>query len=91
MLSDSHRQASLAHLNEIAPDTFDEGSFGPWSFTNLRREGAEWTLSFTNADGASRVGFTYEGDCVNASGAIVDEWFEKLNDAIFQWEADADE
>ena len=55
MLGDEHKKAALAHLNEICPDTFDEGEFGPWEFTDLSRDGDEWTLSFSNSEGADVV------------------------------------
>jgi hypothetical protein len=88
MLSDDHKQAALAHLNEIAPDTFDEGEFGPWTFTGLSREGDTWTLEFDNAEGGDAIGFVFAGNCVEDSGGIVDEWFEQINGAILEWEAE---
>jgi hypothetical protein len=88
MLSDAHKQAALAHLNEIAPDTFDEGEFGPWTFTGLRREDDTWVLEFDNAEGADGVRFKYAGDCVDEAGSVADDWFEQINQAILEWESE---
>jgi hypothetical protein len=64
------------------PDTFDEGSFGPWEFTALSRNGDEWKLSFTNSIGADST-FEFAGDCVEgAHNAVVSDWFECINSAI---------
>ncbi len=86
MLSDEHKKAALSHLNEICPDTFNEGEFGPWTFTDLAREGEEWTLQFNNSEGADLVNFGFSGNCIDDSGGVVDEWFEKINAAIIEWE-----
>lgn len=89
MLSDAHKQAALAHLNDICPDTFDEGEFGPWTFTDLSREGDEWTLDFDNAEGSDAVKFTFAGDCVDDDGITSQDWFEQINAAILEWESSA--
>lgn len=89
MLTDAHKQVALAHLNDISPDTFDEGEFGPWTFTGLHREGDEWTLDFDNAEGGDSVTFTFAGDCVDADGTASQDWFEQINAAILEWENDA--
>lgn len=89
MLSDAHKKAALAHLDDIAPDTFDEGEFGPWTFTGLDREGDEWTLDFDNSEGSDSVTFTFSGDCLDDSGGVVKEWFEEINTALLAWEQDA--
>lgn len=86
MLSDEHKKAALDHLNEICPDTFDEGEFGPWQFTGLSRNGETWTLSFSNSEGGDSVEFTFAGDCVDGSGGVVSDWFEQINTAIIDWE-----
>ncbi|MEX1365212.1 MAG: hypothetical protein AB1Z98_18945 [Nannocystaceae bacterium] len=86
MLSDAHKQAALEHLNEICPDTFDEGEFGPWKFTGLSRKGDEWSLAFENSEGDDGITFTFAGDCVDGSGSVVDEWFEQINSGILEWE-----
>lgn len=86
MLSDAHKQAALEHLNEIGPDTFDEGEFGPWKFTDLAREGDQWSLAFENSEGADGITFTFAGDCIDGSDSVVDEWFEQINSGILEWE-----
>lgn len=86
MLSDAHKQAALAHLNDSCPDTFDEGDFGPWTFTGLGREGDAWTLEFDNAEGSDEVTFTFAGDCIDDGGGLVQDWFEQINAAIIEWE-----
>jgi hypothetical protein len=87
MLTEGHKTAALLHLNEICPDTFDEGEFGPWTFTDLTREGDNWTLSFDNSEGSDAVTFRFVGDCVDESSVVVDEWFEQVNSTILDWEA----
>ncbi len=84
-LAPAHKAAALAQLNDIAPDTFDEGEFGPWTFTDLTREGDEWTLSFDNGE-ADSVTFTHTGDCI-VDGAMSQDWFEQINAAILEWES----
>jgi len=91
MLTEQHVQIILAHLNDISPDTFDEGSFGPWNFTGLKRDNDQWTLEFSYAEGDDCVGFTYAGDCVDAEGGVSDEWFDQVNDAILEWESSFEE
>lgn len=86
MFSDDHKKAALSHLNEICPDTFDEGEFGPWTFGDITREGDTWTLAFSNSEGVDSVSFTFAGDCVTESGSVVDDWFEQINSAIIEWE-----
>ena len=89
MLSDEHKKIALAHLNDICPDTFDEGEFGPWKFTDLSRNEDRWTLAFDNCEGGDSVRFTWATDCVNAEGSIVDDWFEQISAAILEWERGA--
>ena len=88
-LSEGHKTAALLHLNEICPDTFDEGEFGPWTFTNLSRDGDSWTLSFGNSEGSDSVTFSYAGDCVDdydESSRVISDWFEQINSTILEWE-----
>lgn len=88
MLISAHKTAALAHLNDICPDTFDEGTFGPWTFTDLTRAGSAWTLSFDNSTGSDAVAFTFDGDCIDANGGVVSDWFEEINKAILDWEGE---
>lgn len=85
-LASTHAKQALEHLNEICPDTFDEGEFGPWTFHQLSRQGSRWALSFDNSKGQDCVLFTFEGDCVDEDGVVNDEWFEQASDAISDWE-----
>lgn len=89
-LSPAHTQTVLAHLNEIAPDTFDEGSFGRWTFTSLRRDADTWALAFTNtgAVDGDLTTFHFAGDCVDADGRVSDAWFEAVNTAVLDWESE---
>lgn len=89
MLSEEHKKIALAHLNDICPDTFDEGEFGPWSFTDLSRDGDNWSLSFDNSEGEDCVAFKWAADCVDEHGGVVQDWFEQINAAILEWESDA--
>ena len=89
LLSEGHKTAALLHLNEICSDTFDEGEFGPWTFTNLSRDGDSWTLSFGNSEGSDSVTFSYAGDCVDdydESSRVISDWFEQINSTILEWE-----
>ena len=87
MLDAAHAAAALAHLNEICPDTFDEGSFGPWTFTSLTREGNTWRLAFSNSTGDDAVRFTFAEPCVEGPhNSINSNWFEAVNSAILDWE-----
>lgn len=89
-LSPEHTKIVLAHLNQIAPDTFNEGEFGRWKFTNVSRNGADWYVGFTNSgvvDGDG-VSFAFDGECVGEHGSIRSEWFEALNSAVLAWETD---
>ncbi len=86
MLTPEHQKRALDHLNEICPDTFDEGENGPWKFTSLSREGSTWTLAFQNAAGSDSVRFEFDGDCVDETGIVAD-WFERINARIAEWEA----
>ncbi len=89
-LSPEHTKIVLAHLNSIAPDTFNEGDFSRWSFTSVRRKGAEWSVGFTNtgaADGDG-VSFSFDGECVDEHGSVRSEWFEVLNTAVLEWESE---
>lgn len=85
-----HKQIVLAHLNDIAPDTFNEGSFHRWRFWGLKREADQWRVNFSNSshegDEGDGVSFEHAGDCVDADGGIHAEWFEALNAAILRWE-----
>lgn len=86
MLSDTHKEVVLTHLNDICPDTFDEGEFGPWTFTGLTRDGSTWTVSFENALGDESAGFDYDGDCVDERGVVDPDFFEQLSGSISAWE-----
>jgi hypothetical protein len=90
MLAEEHRQIVLAHLNDIAPDTFNEGEFSDWSFPTLKLEGSTWMLAFRNSgtEGSEVVQFSFEGDAVDANGAVQEDWMEALNAAIFGWESE---
>ena len=92
VLSTEHKTLALKHLNDIAPDTFNEGQFGSWKFTSLRREEDRWNVGFRNS-GASDgdvASFTFAGDAVDASGSVSSDWFEALSAAILNWEQDMD-
>lgn len=89
ILTDEHREIGLAHLNEICPDTFDEGEFGPWTFTSLGRKDDAWTLEFDNSAGSDLVEFTYAGGVVDDGGGVSHDWFEQVSAAIQTWESTA--
>jgi len=71
----------LSNLNSIAPDTFNEGQFGPWKFKSITQQDQTFTLTFTNAEGAGEIVFDYEGDPMD-DGYMSDEFFEVINECI---------
>ncbi len=87
-LSAEHRQTLLSHLNDIAPDTFNEGDYGNWDFRTIQLEGSTWMVAFRNSgtDGSEVLQFSFEGDAVDAEGRVQDAWMDALNEAIFAWE-----
>jgi hypothetical protein len=87
MLTQEHKRRTLDHLNDICPDTFDEGAFGPWTFTDLTQKGATWTLSFSNKSGRDCVEFDSDASCLDEDERISSEWFDALNARILTWEA----
>ncbi len=85
-LEPADKSLALAHLNDICPDTFDEGDFGPWKFTDLTREGDQWTLTFNNGEASGDdVEFTFAGSCRDG-GEVDQNWFQQVNAAILVWE-----
>lgn len=80
-------QALCKHINQIAPDTFDEGEFGPWNFLKVTREGTSWRIKFDNAEGIDEVTFQQESPGLLANGNIDEPWMESLNHAVSIWEA----
>ena len=88
MLTESDKNDALAHLNEICADTFNEGEFGPWKFKKLSLKGKEWTLTFTNYEGGDAVSFEFDGECIDDDGQVDSDWFDAVNTAIIEWEAE---
>ena len=80
----------LKFLNQIAPDTFNEGEFGNWTFTSLARKGDEWRIGFRNRAAADGDVLTFElaGEAFDPAGNLRQEWLDALNNAIFGWEGD---
>lgn len=87
-MTDEQRVAVLEQLNDICPDTFDEGPFAPWKFTALTRNDDRWTLSFENSEGRSSASFTFQGDAVDANGIVAKRWFTRARKALNEWERD---
>jgi hypothetical protein len=85
-LSDEDRQKVLEHLNTIAPDTVDEGAFGPWEFTNLSVDSSGWRLAFTNSEGTDSALFQHSGPAIDAAGDVDSGWMDAANAAIISWE-----
>ena len=88
-LSPEHKALALAHLNDIAPDTFDEGQFGQWKFSTLQREDDRWNLAFSNTGSSDGdvVSFAFAGDAIDARGSVNPAWFEALSAAVLDWES----
>lgn len=85
MLDPVHKTKAIAELHEIGPDTFDEGPFGGWTFTDLTRTGDDWALAFSNEAGEGTLQFTYAGDCVDASGNVQSGWLDAVQEHILNW------
>jgi hypothetical protein len=86
MLSDTDRTNLLDEVNEVSPDTFDEGPLGPWKFTDVARSGSTWTLSFVNREGKGAISFEYDGAAFDEDGLVSEGWSEQLNDAVATYE-----
>jgi hypothetical protein len=89
-LSAEHRKILLDHLNEIAPDTFNEGEFSGWQFRTIDVvDGSTWMVAFRNSgtEGSEVLQFSFEGDALDGDGGVRDAWTDALNKAIFAWEA----
>ncbi|MBN1499089.1 MAG: hypothetical protein JW982_02960 [Spirochaetes bacterium] len=85
MLSDREKKTVLDGLNEICPDTFNEGSHGEWEFTDIVQDGKKWIVHFNNDSGTDYVSFNYDGSCVSKNDMSQD-WFESLSAAVSDWE-----
>ena len=87
-LSMEQKKEALAYLNEIAPDTFDEGEFGSWRFTSISRSEEEWRIGFRNRSAADGDVLTFRlaGEAMEG-GAPRQAWSDALQRAVFDWEA----
>jgi len=70
---------ALSELNFIAPDTVDEGEFGPWKFTKLTKSGNTYTLSFTNSEGKDKFVFDFEEPLI-VDGGVNQNWVQLIMD-----------
>ena len=77
----------LDYLNELAPDTLDEGEYPGWRFTKLERKstdrGTVWKLYYTNSrtPKVQCVAFRHQGPCLvqdNVSTKWVATVFKEL-------------
>jgi len=68
---------ALSELNEIAPDTVDEGDYGPWNFTKLTKKGNTYTLSFTNSEGKDKFVFDFEEPLI-VDGRVNQKWVQLI-------------
>ncbi len=89
------KKAILDFLNEIAPDTYDEGEYSKWEFTDVSQKGDTYTVYFENehyeANGyreSSSVTFATSAPPVdeNEDPLVNLEWIEVLDKAILEWE-----
>ncbi len=84
-LTQKEIKLALDTLNDIAPDTVDEGEFGPWKFTNLTKNGDEYSLSFTNVDGPSCFVFNFKNPLI-IDNQVNEKWTQKIMDLSIEWE-----
>jgi hypothetical protein len=75
----------LDDLNEVAPDTVDEGEFGPWTFEAIEKTKTHWLVGFENSEGSDIVAFKSKHPLAN-DDLRSQEWTEDLMDAIREWE-----
>lgn len=83
------------NLNEVAPDTLNEGDYGAWHFIELSRAGSEYTLLFENDYGEDSLVLELELDLeerdleddtdYDVYIAIIEKAFY---DAVYEWEAE---
>ena len=66
----------VAHLNQIAPDTFDGGELGPWRFHSLEEQpDGRLLLIYSNADGRNR----------RRRFRVPSQDFDQVVDLIIRW------
>ncbi len=88
-LDPKHVKHVLYDLNDVAPDTLDEGAYSRWRFTALERTGNTWTLKYTNSghpDG-DFVRFDHAGPCV-IDGRTSRKWEDAVFEALSDENAD---
>jgi hypothetical protein len=85
-LDNTSKQTILAHFNAVSPETFDQGDFGPWSFSDLKLVGDKYVLSFSNAAGQDSIRFGFAGSPLGAGGVSA-AFSSAVTNAIEQWEA----
>ena len=86
-MNDEQQEYIIGFLNDVAPDTFNEGRYASWEFTKVTRKGDIWTLTF-EADGIpGKLTFPMKGECVDEEGLMSEVWFDQaLVPAIAAWE-----
>jgi hypothetical protein len=84
-LDPEHVRMVLDDLNEIAPDTVDEGKFGPWTFDAIEKTKTHWLVGFENSTGSDIVAFKSKHPLANDNKSS-QKWTDDLMDAIREWE-----
>jgi hypothetical protein len=87
-LDPEHVKTVLEDLNESAPDTFDEGRFGSWTFDAIEKTAKHWLVAFENAHGSDYVAFSTRHALVDDDGTSSQDWINSLIEAIGEWEKD---
>lgn len=83
-VNESTKQLALNFLNEVAPDTFNEGEFYNWTFTDLRFEDDFYILTFSNSAVTDYIlEFKSEFPVITPEDGINMDWMKDLNAAIF--------
>ncbi|MBK7882628.1 MAG: hypothetical protein IPJ81_01415 [Chitinophagaceae bacterium] len=79
----------LRFLNDVAPDTYNEGEYGNWEFKDVTKDGNEYTIDFENehyeAEGernSDSITFTTDLAPLNADGGVNLDWLDILNKTL---------
>ncbi|MCU0655337.1 MAG: hypothetical protein MUF64_08635 [Polyangiaceae bacterium] len=90
-LTRAERKVVLEHLNEIAPDTFDEGELGPWSFEDISVVNGEFRVAASNRDGETALWFKHPGPVLGGPGRVNPSWFDAFSRCMLATEQESDD
>lgn len=84
-LDESEVATVLEHLNDVAPDTFDEAGLGNWTFTGIEKTATKWVVAFDVGEESDAVAFATKHHLVDAQGQTSSRWFDALGKAVSRW------